>query len=147
MSSDNPGTVLASTVDSEVMILRTMQESLQKLRTDYQVILGQYTENEMVLEEMKLLEETNTENSNSTNNNIYKMIGPVLIKQSYDDAVTTITKRIEFIRTERDKIETKITKTETDVQKQAEKIQKLQSTLQETTVRAVQAITDQHKRK
>jgi prefoldin beta subunit len=143
-SSDNPGTILASAVDAEVANFRDLQESLQKLRNDYQVILGQMTENEMVQDEMKLLNNDGDDDNDGDSAVIYKMIGPVLIRQTLDDAKQTVSKRLEFIQQERDKVMKNILAKEKSATELATKIQQMQSTLQETTVRAVQAITAQH---
>ncbi|KAG8004230.1 Prefoldin subunit 6 [Nibea albiflora] len=56
----------------------------QKLET-------QLTENNIVKEEMDLLDSTNT---------VYKLIGPVLVKQDLDEAKATVTKRLEYINGE-----------------------------------------------
>ena len=52
----------------------------------------QATENEMVLEELKSLEE---------GANVYKLIGPMLAKQDVVEATSNVTKRLEFINAER----------------------------------------------
>jgi prefoldin beta subunit len=56
---------------------REMQEEVQKLHSDMQTLQGQETENEMVLQELDLLSEDSS---------VYKMIGPVLIKQDNEDS-------------------------------------------------------------
>ncbi|TWW55834.1 Prefoldin subunit 6 [Takifugu flavidus] len=56
----------------------------QKLET-------QVTENKIVKEELDLLNSTNT---------IYKLIGPVLVKQDPEEAKATVTKRLEYINGE-----------------------------------------------
>ena len=48
----------------------------------------QENENELVLKELKLLEEDAC---------VYKLIGPVLIKQDLDEARSTVEKRLQFI--------------------------------------------------
>jgi prefoldin beta subunit len=49
-----------------------VQEEVQKLHSDYKRYRDKETENEMVLQELDLLSEDSS---------VYKMIGPVLIKQ------------------------------------------------------------------
>ena len=46
---------MASAVDAEIAIFRTMQESMQQYQSNLQLVQGQRTENEMVLEEFQLL--------------------------------------------------------------------------------------------
>jgi prefoldin beta subunit len=52
----------------------------------------QATENEMVLEELKSLEEGAS---------VYKLIGPMLAKQDVVEATSNVMKRLEFINAER----------------------------------------------
>jgi prefoldin beta subunit len=56
----------------------------------------QATENEMVLEELKSLEEGAS---------VYKLIGPMLAKQDVVEATSNVTKRLEFINAERTRLE------------------------------------------
>jgi prefoldin beta subunit len=140
-SSDNPGNVLASAVDAEVAKFRELQEIIQKVRNDYQVVLGQMTENEMVQEELKLV----GQESGDGDPVVYKMVGPVLIKQELEDATQTVQKRLEFIQQEQQKLTKKMEEREKQANEIAQKIQQMQTNLQQTTVQAVQAIADQHK--
>ena len=146
MSSNNPGTVLASAVDSEVATFRNMQESMQQYQSNLQLVQGQRTENEMVLEEFQLLLNATKNNSTSSNNvaNVYKMIGPVLMSQNINDAYQTVEKRIQFITSEQNKIQQQMEEQEKLLQEQAKKVQQMQSMLQQSTVQAVQAIAQQH---
>ena len=75
-ASDNPGSMLASMVDAETAKFRELQSELQKLQSDLQIVMGQRTEHEMVLQELELLKESNV---------VYKLTGPVLIKQKLED--------------------------------------------------------------
>ena len=146
MSSNNPGTVLASAVDSEVATFRNMQESMQQYQSNLQLVQGQRTENEMVLEEFQLLLKATKNNSTSSKNvaNVYKMIGPVLMSQNINDAYQTVEKRIQFITSEQNKIQQQMEEQEKLLQEQAKKVQQIQSMLQQSTVQAVQAIAQQH---
>jgi len=134
----NPGNVLASAVDAEVAKYREMQESIQRLRGDLQTVLGQATENEMVLNELELMEEGET---------VYKMIGPALIKQDLEDAVSTVKKRLEFIHAEEKKIDGQIKTKEAQAAELAQKVEQMNATLQQTTAQAVQAIAAEHQKK
>jgi prefoldin beta subunit len=96
---NNPGNILASAVDAEVQKFRVIQEDLQQLQTDLQIVMGQETENEMVEQELALMTDSAI---------VYKMIGPVLIKQPLEDATQTVKKRLEFIREEIKKMESKM---------------------------------------
>ena len=135
MASDNPGNVLASQVDKEVARFRDLQESILQLRQDAQIVLGQATENELVLQELSLVDD---------DANIYKMIGPALLKQNLEDAVQTVKKRLEFINNEQEKLVQAMAEKEKQANELAQKIQKMQAALQQTTAQAVQAIAAQH---
>ena len=137
-SSENPGTVLASAVDTEMAKYRETQESIQQLRASLQQVLSQATENEMVLHELELL--------NSDEDTVFKMIGPVLIKQDVDEAVQTVKKRLEFIQSEQTKIAEQIAVKDKKAIELAQRINQMNSTLQQTTAKAVEAIAAEHKR-
>jgi chaperonin cofactor prefoldin len=144
MSSNNPGTVMASAVDAEIATFRTMQDSMQQYQSKLQLVQSQRTENEMVLEEFQLLMDAKVKNSGKRAVNVYKMIGPVLMSQSIDDAYQTVEKRIQFITTEQTNVQKQIDEQEKLLQEQAKKVQQMQSILQQSTVQAVQAIAQQH---
>lgn len=134
MAANNPGGAMAAEIDSEVQIFREVQGELQRVRNDLQLVLGQLTENEMVQQELDLLE---------GGTNVYKMVGPVLIKNSLDDAKDTVSKRIEFITSERKRLEGKAQELETKSVEIGEKVQKMQATLQQATAAAVQEVAKQ----
>ena len=148
-SSDNPGTVFASAIDSEVGKFRELQESINQLRSDLQIVLGQATENEMVLQELQLIVGDNDdgEAKAATPSKVYKMIGPALIQQNADEAVQTVQKRLEFIRAEQGKLAEQISAKEAKAGELSTKIQQMQATLQQTTAQAVQAIAAEHQQK
>ena len=127
---------MASMVDAETAKFRELQSELQKLQSDLQIVMGQRTENEMVLQELELLKESNV---------VYKLTGPVLIKQKLEDARDTVRKRLEFIRSELTKIQAKMEAKEKQGNELALKIQQMQAQLQQTTAQAVRAIAEQHK--
>lgn len=77
MAANNPGGAMAAEIDSEVQNFREVQGQLQKVRNDLQIVLSQLTENEMVQQELDVVE---------GGTNVYKMVGPVLIKNSLEDA-------------------------------------------------------------
>jgi prefoldin beta subunit len=144
MSSNNPGTVMASAVDAEIATFRTMQESMQQYQSNLQLVQSQRTENEMVLEEFQLLLDAKKTNSGKQVVNVYKMIGPVLMSQNINEAYQTVEKRLQFITTEQTKIQNQMDGQEKLLQEQAKKVQQMQAMLQQSTVQAVQAIAQQH---
>ena len=84
----NIGENMAAAVDAEVVKYRQIQEDIQKLRTDQQLLLQQKSENEMVKQELSLLND---------GEQVYKMVGPVLMKNETEDAKQTVDQRLELI--------------------------------------------------
>ncbi|XP_042372030.1 prefoldin subunit 6-like [Plectropomus leopardus] len=68
-----------------------MQKDVSKSMAARQKLETQLTENNIVKEELDLLDSTNI---------VYKLIGPVLVKQDLDEAKSTVTKRLEYINGE-----------------------------------------------
>lgn len=134
-NNNNPGGAMAAEIDEEVAKFRQIQEDLQKVRNDLQIVMGQLAENEMVQQELQLLNDSS---------NIFKMVGPVLIKNSLEDAKETVSKRIEFITSEKSRLETKAKSLETTGMDISTKVQKMQMALQQATAAAVQQVAQQH---
>ena len=134
MAANNPGGAMAAEIDAEVENFKVIQAQLQNVRNDLQTVLGQLTENEMVQKELELVD---------SSSNVYKMVGPVLIKNSLEDAKDTVSKRLEFITAERDRLEAKSKELETKGGEIANKVQQLQAALQQATVAAVNEVAKQ----
>ncbi|GMN43278.1 hypothetical protein TIFTF001_012489 [Ficus carica] len=78
-------------LDNKANDLSKLQKDIAKnhqVRKKYTIQLG---ENELVLKELDLLEE---------DANVYKLIGPVLVKQDLAEANANVHKRIEYISAE-----------------------------------------------
>ena len=82
-------------------------EAYQKIQQDLETAIAnrqkldvQLQENESVQNEFSLLKETDPK--------IYKLIGPVLVKQDKAEAVSNVEKRLEFIKTEINRLEAQI---------------------------------------
>ena len=136
-SSNNPGTILASQVDAKVAEYRSLQESIQQLRGDMQTILGQSTENELVLSELMLLKE---------DDKIFKLVGPALLPQGLEEAQQTVRKRLAFLVGEQQtKLTASIETKERQARTLAQEVQSMQAALQQTTAAAVQAIAAEHR--
>ncbi|KZT00908.1 prefoldin subunit 6 [Laetiporus sulphureus 93-53] len=90
-----------------------LQERLQTASTDYQKLQNdtsnavearqrleaQLSENELVKKEFAQLTESNT---------VYKLIGPILVKQEQAEAKSNVETRLEFIRGEIKRIEAQL---------------------------------------
>lgn len=75
------------------------QNELNDLISTRQQLETQYQENKIVLDEFTHLNE---------DSKIYKLTGPVLLPQDYNEAKINVEKRIEFIQEEIKRAETKI---------------------------------------
>ncbi|KAJ1034022.1 hypothetical protein NDA18_000894 [Ustilago nuda] len=76
-----------------------LQASFQTAVEARQQLDSQLRENEQVAKEFSKLTE---------NNQVYKLIGPVLVKQDQVEAKTNVEKRIEFIKGEIERVEAQI---------------------------------------
>ncbi|XP_053180370.1 prefoldin subunit 6 [Scomber japonicus] len=95
-----------------------MQKDVSKSMASRQKLETQLTENNIVKEEMDLLDSTNT---------VYKLIGPVLVKQDLDEAKATVAKRLEYINGEIQRYETLLK----DMEKKSEQHREVLSSLQQ----------------
>ena len=124
----------ASEIDAQIADYRLVQEQLQRVQNDLQLVLSQQAENEMVQQELELIE-------NSTN--VYKMVGPVLIKHSLDDAKDTVKKRLEFITGEKKRLEDKTKELDGRSASISQNVQQMQAALQKATAAAVQQVAQE----
>ncbi|KAL6058107.1 Prefoldin subunit 6 [Balamuthia mandrillaris] len=79
------------TLEKEVKELRELQNDIAKKQNTQAQLTAQLKENELVKQELELVEDES---------NIYKLIGPVLVKQDKQEAVANVGKRIDFIQNE-----------------------------------------------
>ncbi|KAH0911230.1 hypothetical protein HID58_034551, partial [Brassica napus] len=99
MSSSMALRDLQRDLESKANDLAKIQKDIAKdhqLRKKYTIQLG---ENELVLKELDLLEEEA---------NVYKLIGPVLVKQDLAEANANVRKRIEYISAELKRVDASI---------------------------------------
>ncbi|KAG1710375.1 hypothetical protein V7S43_009361 [Phytophthora oleae] len=90
---------LKDQVETEMTRYRALQDEVQVLATQRQTYAQQANENDMVKKELDLLDDEAK---------VYKLVGPVLLKQDVDEAKTNVNKRLEFINNELSKVNTKI---------------------------------------
>ncbi|XP_004073625.1 prefoldin subunit 6 [Oryzias latipes] len=95
-----------------------VQKDVSKSMSVRQKLETQLTENNIVKEELDLLDSSNT---------IYKLIGPVLVKQDLDEAKATVTKRLEYINGEIQRYETLLK----DMEKRADDHREVLTSLQQ----------------
>jgi len=102
---------------------KQMQKDVSKSMAARQKLEAQLTENNIVKEELDLLDNTNT---------VYKLIGPVLVKQDADEAKATVAKRLEYINGEIQRYEALLK----DMEKTSEAHREVLSSLQQEYQRA-----------
>ncbi|XP_056295102.1 prefoldin subunit 6 [Pseudoliparis swirei] len=107
----------------EVEKYSQMQKDVSKGMSARQKLETQLAENNIVKEELDLLDTANT---------VYKLIGPVLVKQDLDEAKATVTKRLEYINGEIQRYESLLK----DLEKKSENHRELLSSLQQEYQRA-----------
>lgn len=83
---------------------------------------GQLSENEIVKQEFEHLKEENT---------VYKLIGPVLVKQDQSEAKSNVEKRIEYIKAEIKRNEALLADLGAKADKKKESIMSLQTQFQQ----------------
>ncbi|XP_073343009.1 prefoldin subunit 6 [Pagrus major] len=95
-----------------------IQKDVSKSMSARQKLETQLTENNIVKEELDLLDSANI---------VYKLIGPVLVKQDLDEAKATVTKRLEYINGEIQRYETLLK----DMEKKSDQHREVLSSLQQ----------------
>ncbi|KAF8541922.1 prefoldin subunit 6 [Trichophaea hybrida] len=108
-------------------LLQTLTDEFQNLQKDLSSVVearqkleSQLQENKSVQKEFAGLDD---------NAKIYKLVGPVLLKQDKTEAVMNVDKRLEFIEAEIKRIEGQITELGTKQEKKKMEILQLQSQL------------------
>eukprot|EP00388_Colpodella_angusta_P001755 GDKJ01005336.1.p1 GENE.GDKJ01005336.1~~GDKJ01005336.1.p1 ORF type:complete len:133 (+),score=41.80 GDKJ01005336.1:28-426(+) len=96
------------------------QTELQTILNNRQTLLTQLNENNSVLAELKELVD---------DDEIYKLVGPVMIKQSRSDALSNIEKRVEFITEEISRANELMKNVETSMNNVGSEMQSAQSEL------------------
>ena len=70
---------------------------------------------------------------------VYKLVGPVLLKQDVEDAKTNVSKRLDFIAKEAEKVATKLERKSAEVEESRKKIIEMQTAMQQSAVQAANA--------
>merc|ERR1711988_1500359 len=89
----------------ELSKYRTLQKEVAKLQAGASQATTQILENEMVLKELDLLEE---------DAQVFKLIGPVLVKQELVEVKSNVAKRIEYIKNDISRLESNVKDKEND---------------------------------
>ncbi|XP_037118956.1 prefoldin subunit 6 [Syngnathus acus] len=105
-------------LNTELEKYTQMQKDVSKSMSARQKLETQLAENNIVKEELDILDSANT---------VYKLIGPVLVKQDLDEAKATVTKRLEYINGEIQRYDTLLK----DLEKKSDQHRQLLSSLQQ----------------
>ena len=108
-------------LQKELEIFQKLQKDIQKLVQGRQQLDAQYNENKIVKDELDLVEE---------GGNVFKLTGPVLIKQDLTEAKMNVQKRIDYIQGELKRHEASIKELTGKQDKQRETLTKLQQQYQ-----------------
>ncbi|KAI8811341.1 Prefoldin [Cladochytrium replicatum] len=112
---------IAERLEAEVNQYNHLQKELTKLGATRTQLDSQLNENELVKKEFELLKD---------DSEIYKLIGPVLVKQEKVEASANVNKRIEYISAEIKRTEKLIEEIEENQEKKRLEVTKLQAQYQ-----------------
>ncbi|XP_076899180.1 prefoldin subunit 6-like [Bidens hawaiensis] len=120
-SSSTPARELQKDLEAKANDLSKIQKDISKnhqVKKKYTIQLG---ENELVLKELDLLKD---------DANVFKLIGPVLVKQDLAEANANVRKRIEYISAELKRLASTLQDLEEKQNSKKEAIFKLQQRIQ-----------------
>uniref|UniRef100_A0A3Q2DC19 Prefoldin subunit 6 n=1 Tax=Cyprinodon variegatus TaxID=28743 RepID=A0A3Q2DC19_CYPVA len=115
------GEAIQKKLKAEVEKYALMQKDVSKSVSARQKLETQLAENNIVKEELDLLDSSNI---------VFKLIGPVLVKQDLDEAKATVAKRLEYINGEIQRYETLLKDFEKKSEQQREILTSLQQDFQ-----------------
>ncbi|KAM4020187.1 prefoldin subunit 6 [Anomaloglossus baeobatrachus] len=114
-------TQLQEKLQAEVTKYQQVQKDISSNMSVRQKLEVQLTENNIVKDELALLDDSNT---------VYKLIGPVLVKQDLEEAKSTVDKRLQYINGEIKRYETLLKELEQRSEQQRTSLTKLQQEYQ-----------------
>ncbi|XP_077142337.1 prefoldin subunit 6 isoform X2 [Ranitomeya variabilis] len=112
---------LQEKLQAEVTKYQQVQKDISSNMSVRQKLEVQLTENNIVKDELALLDDSNT---------VYKLIGPVLVKQDLEEAKSTVDKRLQYINGEIKRYETLLKDLEQRSEEQRTSLTKLQQEYQ-----------------
>jgi len=106
---------------TELDALKQCQKEINQLVGNRQQLDGQLNENSIVKEELALLKPSGE---------VYKMVGPILLRQDHTEAKENIDKRMSYIKNELQRIDDRVHTLEETQEKYRESLTKLQQQYQ-----------------
>ncbi|ALC44643.1 CG7770 [Drosophila busckii] len=113
----NSAAALYKKMQTEVEAYQGLQKSCVKVVKQRAMLESQLNENKCVLDELNLL---------GADNKVYKLFGPVLVKQELEDSRQNVGKRIEYISKELNSSNNTLESMEKDMHKHREAVSKYQ---------------------
>lgn len=117
-------------MNDEVAKLQSTNKQLQTLLQQRQKCLATEQENEMVAQEFKLIKDPEA-------TPVYKLVGPVLVKQDLDDARANVANRLQYFKQEKTRIDTQQKTLEQQRKASQDKLQEIQETVRKLQAEAV----------
>jgi len=118
---DKDSTAIQKKITAEVEQFKSAQKEFSKLVQQRQLLDGQLNENKSVLDELNIL---------GPDNKVYKLFGPVLVKQELEESRQNVGKRMEYIKKELKRCNDTLEILEKRQDKHRENLQKLQQQFQ-----------------
>lgn len=106
-----------SSLEKATQVYQDAQRDLSSAIEDRQRLDAQLQENEVVAKEFGVL---------SADAKVFKLIGPVLVKQDRGEAVSNVDKRIEFIQAEVKRVESRLKELSEESERRKMEIVRLQ---------------------
>ena len=100
--------------------LHALQKDLSRTLGTRQQFAQQHSENSMVFKELEKLDD---------DANVYKLVGSVLIKQDLVEAKGNVTKRLEFIQNETDRLDKNVRGLESKQDAKHKEVNRLRQTM------------------
>ena len=100
--------------------LHALQKDLSRALGTRQQFAQQHSENSMVFKELEKLDD---------DANVYKLVGSVLIKQDLVEAKGNVTKRLEFIQNETDRLDKNVRGLESKQDAKHKEVNRLRQTM------------------
>ncbi|XP_037934361.1 probable prefoldin subunit 6 [Teleopsis dalmanni] len=118
---DKGSAALFKKLQSELETFQNLRKTCVKLVKQRTLLESQLNENKCVIDELNLL---------GPDNKVYKLYGPVLVKQDLEESRQNVAKRIEYISKELKGSNDTLDNMEKDMAKHRETIEKLQQQYQ-----------------
>lgn len=118
---------LQKAVRTEVEKFKQAQKDYHKALSQRQQLDGQLNENIAVKKELDLLK---------AEDDVFKLLGPVLIKQDLEEAKQNVSKRMEYISSELKRVEDTITTLDKKQDAHRETLEKYQNMIREAQIKA-----------